>query len=203
MRRHLAVLAACTVLAAFNGCSGSNPAIDGGSGGGNGGGLSTGGGGNGGGVSTGGGGGAAGGGVSTGGGTAGGGAGGGTSAGGGTGGGGLNDAGCPDESGSYTIALMGAGCGDTSAGAPECLTQTGCALTLTSSGAAGSGLNGTVNLDDAGTFSNGAVREGTGNRTGCVGTWAPGTSTLTVDCGGVGTSQSCVTTLSRTSATCM
>jgi hypothetical protein len=98
---------------------------------------------------------------------------------------------------------MGAGCGDTSASAPECLTQVGCTLTLASNGASGSGLNGSVTLDGAGNFSSGAIGEGTGNRTGCTGTWQAGTSTLVVDCGGMGSSQSCVATLTQSSLTCM
>jgi hypothetical protein len=69
---------------------------------------------------------------------------------------------------------------------------------LVSQGTAGSALNGTVDLDMSGNFANGAVTEGTGQRTGCTGTWNTGTSQLTVDCGGMGTSQSCIATLTRT-----
>jgi hypothetical protein len=53
-----------------------------------------------------------------------------------------------------------------------------------------------------GSFTGAAITEGTGNRTGCTGTWNAGTSTLTVDCGGVGSSQSCIATLTRSSLTC-
>jgi hypothetical protein len=111
---------------------------------------------------------------------------------------------CPDELGSYTVALTGAGCGNLTAGAPQCI-QAGaavCQVKLSSQGAAGSALNGTVDLDMTGNFSGGAVTEGTGNRTGCTGTWNALTSQLTVDCGGVGSSQSCIATLTRTSDTC-
>jgi hypothetical protein len=44
------------------------------------------------------------------------------------------------------------------------------------------------------------LREGTANRTGCTGTWNAGT--MTVDCGGTNTSQSCVVDLVRVSDTC-
>jgi hypothetical protein len=98
---------------------------------------------------------------------------------------------------------MGAGCGNTDATAPQCLTQVGCTLTLTSAGSAGSGLNGSVSLDGTGNFTGGAITEGTGGRSGCTGTWQPGNSALVVDCGGMGSSQSCIATLTQTSLTCM
>jgi hypothetical protein len=113
---------------------------------------------------------------------------------------GAPDAGpCPDQHGAYTIALSGQGCGDLSATGPECVTQSACAITFASTGG---GLSGTATLGMDGSFTGAAITEGTGNRTGCTGTWNAGTSTLTVDCGGVGTSQSCVATLTRTSLTC-
>jgi hypothetical protein len=106
---------------------------------------------------------------------------------------------CPDQHGAYSIAISGQGCGDLNASAPECITQSACTITLASSGGA---LNGTAALAMDGSFTGAAITEGTGNRTGCVGMWNPGTSVLTVDCGGVGTSQSCRATLTRTSKTC-
>ena len=113
---------------------------------------------------------------------------------------------CPDELGSYTVTIMGAGCGDLAAGAPQCIKagNAPCQVQLVSQGAAGSGsaLNGTVTLDMSGDFANGAVKEGTGQRTGCTGTWNATGSQLTVDCGGMGTTQSCVATLTRTGTTC-
>jgi hypothetical protein len=76
---------------------------------------------------------------------------------------------------------------------------------MTSQGTNGSGLNASaVTLDGGGAFSDGAITEGTVNRSGCTGTWQPGSSpTLIVDCGGVSSSQSCVATLTRSSLTCM
>jgi hypothetical protein len=106
---------------------------------------------------------------------------------------------CPNQAGAYSIALSGAGCGDLSATAPECITQSACAVTFTASAG---GLAGTASLGMDGSFTGAAITEGTGNRTGCTGTWNAGTSTLTLDCGGVGSSQSCVATLTRTSQSC-
>jgi hypothetical protein len=54
----------------------------------------------------------------------------------------------------------------------------------------------------SGNFANGAVMEGSAQRTGCTGTWNAGMSQLTVDCGGMGSSQSCIATLTRTGTTC-
>ena len=42
-------------------------------------------------------------------------------------------------------------------------------------------------------------RTATYNGSGCTGSWSSTTSNLTIDCGGTGTSQSCVVTLTRTS----
>jgi hypothetical protein len=82
--------------------------------------------------------------------------------------------------------------------------QTACAISFVSngSGAGGNALNGNASLSGTGDFSGAAIREGTVQRTGCTGTWNGATSTLTVDCGGMGTSQSCVATLVRTAAVC-
>jgi hypothetical protein len=53
---------------------------------------------------------------------------------------------------------------------------------------------GTAMLQPDGSFSGADLQLGTVNRTGCTGTWDAPTSTLVVDCGGVGTSQSCIVT---------
>jgi hypothetical protein len=53
-----------------------------------------------------------------------------------------------------------------------------------------------------GSFSGAPIKEGNVNRTGCVGTWDGNGSILTVDCGGVGTTQSCRATLTRTALNC-
>jgi hypothetical protein len=37
---------------------------------------------------------------------------------------------CPDQQGAYSIATSGQGCGDLSATAPECVTQSACAITF-------------------------------------------------------------------------
>jgi hypothetical protein len=112
---------------------------------------------------------------------------------------------CPDEIGAFTVMTAGAGCGDLAAGAPQCIQvgATSCQVQLVSQGAAGSALNGTVDLDMSGSFGSGAVKEGSVQRTGCTGAWNGAMSQLTVDCGGVGSSQSCVATLVRTGKTCV
>jgi hypothetical protein len=116
----------------------------------------------------------------------------------------VSSAPCPNELGAYMVMTAGAGCGDLAAGAQQCIQAgaTSCQVQLASQGAAGSALNGTVDLDMSGNFVSGAVKEGSVQRTGCTGAWSSATSQLTVDCGGVGTSQSCVATLVRTSTTC-
>jgi hypothetical protein len=111
---------------------------------------------------------------------------------------------CPNELGAYTIMTAGAGCGDLGAGAPQCIQAgaTSCQVQLVSQAAAGSALNGTIDLDMSGNFASGAVKEGSIQRTGCTGMWNAAMSQLTVDCGGVGSSQSCIATLARTGMTC-
>ena len=59
-----------------------------------------------------------------------------------------------------------------------------------------------VDIKTDGTFDNAALRLGTINRTGCVGSFNEGTQTMTVTCGGTGSSQSCTITLVRSSVTC-
>ncbi len=110
---------------------------------------------------------------------------------------------CPIESGGYTIQLAGAGCGDTSTSVNECIQQSACTITLDFGGGSGKGLKGTTPIQSDGSFSNAAIEEGSAQRSGCTGTWTQSTSTLVVDCGGVNTTQSCIATLVRTSATCI
>jgi hypothetical protein len=103
------------------------------------------------------------------------------------------------------VADFGQGCGDLDTGAPQCIKPTNvpCEFTLTSQQTAnGTGVNGTVDLDMSGDFANGAVKFGTVQRSGCVGTWNSSMSQLLVDCGGVGTTQSCTAVLTRTGASC-
>jgi hypothetical protein len=123
-----------------------------------------------------------------------------------TGGGGDSGA-CPDITGSYgQISRQGQGCGDLNERAPECivLAQRVCAFQLTSVTPAGMpAVNGAVLLQSDGSFSNAALQEGSVQRTGCAGQWDAATQTLTIDCGGMGSSQSCIVTMVRTGSTCM
>jgi hypothetical protein len=111
---------------------------------------------------------------------------------------------CPDEIGTYTVVTSGAGCSDLVMSAVQSITPgaSACQVQLVSAGAGGSALNGTITLDSYGNFAGGAVKEGTVQRTGCTGVWSAGMSQLTVDCGGMMTSQSCVALLTRTGTTC-
>jgi hypothetical protein len=116
---------------------------------------------------------------------------------------------CPDVHGAYSITpVEGQGCGGSfSASAPQCIRQgqsSACGITFQStvSGGANKAINGDASLQSDGTFSGAALTEGALGRTGCTGTWSAGTSTLTVDCGGTGSSQACVLSLVRTAATC-
>jgi hypothetical protein len=102
--------------------------------------------------------------------------------------------------------IMGQGCGDVTATAPQCIKQgnSPCQIVLVSGSAGGiaGALSGTVDIDVTGGFTDGAIKEGTVQRTGCVGVWNAATAALTVDCGDVGTAQSCIATLTRTSSAC-
>jgi hypothetical protein len=116
---------------------------------------------------------------------------------------------CPDVHGSYSITAVEAqGCGVAfNASAPQCIRQgqsTACGITFQStvSGGGNKAINGDASLQNDGTFSGAALTEGTLGRTGCTGTWNAGASTMTVDCGGTGSSQACVLSLVRTAATC-
>src|SRR5947199_169371 len=79
--------------------------------------------------------------------------------------------------------------------APICIQETSCSITLSTTGNGGNEVSGTTPIGADGSLSGAAIMEGTSARTGCVGTWATSTSTLTIDCGGVSTSQSCRATL--------
>jgi hypothetical protein len=116
---------------------------------------------------------------------------------------------CPDVSGAYAITVVeGQGCITLDANAPQCIRQgqQGACDIVFQSQASGGGafpaINGDPALQGDGSFTNGALKEGTLNRTGCTGTWDGTTSTMTVDCGGTGSSQACVVALKRTAAKC-
>jgi hypothetical protein len=108
--------------------------------------------------------------------------------------------------GAFSVTTAGAGCGDLNASAPQCIkgTATACALHFVSvvSGGGTGALNGGADLQKDGTFSGAAILFGTVQRSGCVGKWTSSTSTMEVTCGGVGSSQSCTATLTRTSTSC-
>ena len=116
---------------------------------------------------------------------------------------------CPTITGNFTGNIMtsGQGCGDLSPSGRECiiLAQEACAFQLVSSspsGLAPSAVNGVVNLASDGSFSGAALTFGTISRTGCTGQWSQGNQTLTLDCGGTGSSQSCTVTMVRTNMAC-
>ena len=112
---------------------------------------------------------------------------------------------CPNVFGTYSVSIMGQGCSDLNASAPQCIkgTSTVCAAHFVSVPASGPGaVNGQASLMSDGSFANAMLLFGSVQRSGCVGTWDPATSTMTADCGGIGSSQSCVVTLTRTSTSC-
>jgi hypothetical protein len=113
---------------------------------------------------------------------------------------------CPDVLGTYSVSPSGQGCGDLNASAPQCIKATNMTCVAqfasTPSGGGTGAINGSASLMPAGSFDGAALVFGTAQRTGCTGTWNAATSTMTVDCGGMGSSQSCVVTLVRTSTTC-
>lgn len=98
--------------------------------------------------------------------------------------------------GAYAVTMSGAACPVVS-DPTVCITQQACAITLQ-----GTTLSGTITVGPDGSFSSGAVREGAADRSGCVGGWSSGSSTLTIDCGGKETSQSCEAVLTRAALTC-
>jgi len=108
---------------------------------------------------------------------------------------------CPDVRGSYAVTVVQAlGCGLVSASAPQCIRQMACGITFRSmvSGGGAPAVNGDASLQSDGSFANAALTEGLVNRSGCTGAWDRTTSTMTVACGGTGSSQSCVLALKRT-----
>jgi hypothetical protein len=112
---------------------------------------------------------------------------------------------CPTVGGAYTLTLVEAqGCGDLNALAPQCIVQDVCAIQFQSNPSGGTkpAINGDPTLQQDGSFTGGALKEGTGNRTGCTGTWNAALSTMTVDCGGTGSSQACVVALKRVADKC-
>ncbi len=110
---------------------------------------------------------------------------------------------CPDEHGAYSISVSGAGCGDLDPSAAQCVQQVGCSLSFISNPAGASrALNGSTTIGSDGSFIGASITEGSTPRSGCTGTWDNTAQTLTVDCGGTGSSQSCVVTMVRTGSTC-
>jgi hypothetical protein len=98
-----------------------------------------------------------------------------------------------------------AGCGDLNPLANQCITEDvqGCSIQFVSQGSSNTAaINGDPILQSNGTFDNGALTEGSVGRTGCVGAWDEATSTMKVDCGGTGSTQSCVVALKRTGLRC-
>jgi hypothetical protein len=110
---------------------------------------------------------------------------------------------CPDVHGAYAITPVEAqGCGSSfNASATQCVRQAACGITFQSNGS-NKAINGDPALQSDGAFTGAALTEGSLMRTGCTGTWDAATSTMTVDCGGTGSSQACVVSLMRTGAMC-
>ncbi len=123
--------------------------------------------------------------------------------------------GCPNTLGGYSLLVAtGLGCGDLKTTAKQCIVPGGigptsnkCFIRFNSeqpgpdravNGPNGGGLD----LKSDGTFDNAALKEGSINRTGCTGSFDSATQTMTVICGGTGTSQSCTVTMVRSSLTC-
>jgi hypothetical protein len=114
---------------------------------------------------------------------------------------------CPDVSGRYSnLMTTGAGCGDINTSAPQCIqgTSTVCFAHFSSvvPGGGTGAVNGGAMLQMDGSFSGASIILGTAQRTGCIGSWNESTSTMTANCGGTGSSQSCTVTMVRTGATC-
>lgn len=117
---------------------------------------------------------------------------------------------CPDVQGGYAATVSeGQGCGDLSLyySTSPCIRQgPACVITFQSSTLLADGgpatINGSAVLSADGTFANANLILGTQERTGCSGAWDPSTSTMTVDCGGMDASQSCVLALRRDLGTC-
>jgi hypothetical protein len=114
---------------------------------------------------------------------------------------------CPDVRGAYTIVLVEAlGCGDLDPTAPQCIRQgqSVCGILFRTSGTNGSvgAIDGAAVIGAKGNFAGASLTEGSVDRSGCTGSWNAGSSTMTVDCGGTGSSQSCVVALQRTGSVC-
>ena len=111
---------------------------------------------------------------------------------------------CPTVGGLYSMTVVdGAGCGNLNPLAVECIVQTSCAIQLQSKvAAAGGGIDGDTTVQSDGSFAGAALTEGTVKRSGCTGAWDVATSTMTVDCGGTGSSQACEVNLVRTALAC-
>jgi hypothetical protein len=123
--------------------------------------------------------------------------------------------GCPNVLGGYApLVATGMGCGDFNSLAKQCVLPApssgsganACLVRFNSEQPATipavNGPSGGVDIKTDGTFDNAALKLGTINRSGCVGSFNEGTQTMTVTCGGTGTSQSCTITLVRSSVTC-
>jgi len=124
--------------------------------------------------------------------------------------------GCPNTLGGYApLVATGMGCGDFNALAKQCIVpaaggsvggSNACLVRFNSEQPATiPAVNGPqlgVDIKADGSFDNANLRLGTNPRTGCVGSFDEGTQTMTVTCGGTGTSQSCTITLVRSSVTC-
>ncbi len=110
---------------------------------------------------------------------------------------------CPDERGRYALTFTGEGCGPTASTGNICIQEDACAITLSTLGGGNNVISsGAVPIASDGSFTGANITEGTSNRSGCEATWDQGTSTLVIDCGGTGTSQSCRATLVRKSPGC-
>lgn len=124
--------------------------------------------------------------------------------------------GCPNVLGGYKpLVATGMGCGDFNSLAKQCILPgpggsasgaNACLVRFNSEQPATiPAVNGPINGVDIktdGTFDMAALRLGTMNRTGCVGSFNESAQTMTVTCGGVGSSQSCTITMVRSSVTC-
>lgn len=121
--------------------------------------------------------------------------------------------GCPNALGAYApLVATGMGCGDFNSAAKQCILpvalggSNACLLRFNSEQPATiPAVNGPqlgADLKPDGTFGNATLRLGTIVRTGCVGSFDEVAQTMTVTCGGTGTSQSCTVTLVRSSVTC-
>lgn len=110
---------------------------------------------------------------------------------------------CLDETGKYSITSSGSGCGALTTAVPICINQIkACTVSITTDSSGANVVSGQIDINADGSMTNATVQEAASTRTGCVGAWDAASSTLTIDCGGTGTSQSCRVTLVRTAASC-